>query len=232
LRERLAGMPWEEHVDRGEIALRRQGLDPDLLRAETKARFDQRLVEHDRVYSNTRERGSMQIATPGLSLGGSDASTQPLGHEPGSAPRSDRTMQWSPDMPFEDFAKLQARIRGGRPEATQLHIEYDGAPRSIDSGTQFSGRIQSIEGDRIKQNIGYGHTVTWSREELGAHFNDSKALDASMQPGRMMSIGIGRNGVVDAQTQSADRSWESLNHQPLRPWQQVDAPHLGHGHGR
>jgi len=115
--------------------------------------------------------------------------------------RSGGANSWSPDMPHEEFAKLQARIRGGpgRTEAAQLHIERDGVQKTIRPGTHFTGSIQSVDGDRITQHIGRGHTVTWSREELCEHFNDPKAFDAAMQPGHMMGIGVGRNGVVDAQ---------------------------------
>jgi len=69
LRDRLAGRPWEEHVRRGELELQRQGLDPAALHAETRARFEQRLLEHDRAHLISHEYGVPQIAAPGLVLG-------------------------------------------------------------------------------------------------------------------------------------------------------------------
>jgi len=225
LRERLQGQPWEDHVVAGQRALRRQGLDPDVLRAETQARFGQRLLEHDRVHAISQERGSLQIATPGLLLGSAGVPTQQLGHEPVSAPRSNRTMQWSPDMPFEDFAKMQAHIRGGsQRETPALHYERDGLETRLPLGGRLEGTIQRVDGDRIVQHIGRGHTAMWLREELASHFNDPKAFDAMMQPGNYVKVGVGNNGTVNAQQRLSDHSWHSLNGQPT--------PSLDHGHGR
>ncbi len=53
-----------------------------------------------------------------------------------------------------------------------------------------------------------------------------------MQPGNMVNIGVSRSSVVDVQKQFPGHGWESLNHQPLQQWQQFEAPHLAHGHGR
>jgi len=69
LRERLQGKPWEVHNFEGERALRDRGLDPDALRAETRTRFEQRLIEHDRAHALSQEYGVPQIAVPGLVLG-------------------------------------------------------------------------------------------------------------------------------------------------------------------
>ena len=236
-REQLQGKPWEEHVERGERALRNRGLDPDALRAETRERFEQRLELHDRLHGLSKGhdvttdishgRGTLGVIVhEGHSQNG-DARWQ-------ASARSGGANLWSPDMPHEEFAKLQARIRGGpgRTEAAQPHIERDGVQQTIRPGTQFMGRIQSVDGDRITQHIGRGHTVTWSREELGAHFKDQHAFDAAMQPGNMVNIGVGRNGMVDVQQQFPGHGWESLNHQPRQQWQQFEAPHLGHSHGR
>jgi len=93
-------------------------------------------------------------------------------------------------------------------------------------------RSNHVDGDRIVQHVGRGNTVTWSREELGAHFKDQNAFDAAMQPGNMVNIGVSRNGAVDAQQQVPGHGWESLSQQPLSQWQQFQAPDLGHGHGR
>jgi len=236
LRERLQGRPWDVHVDYGEQALRDRDLDPAVLHAETRARFEQRLELHDRLHGLSKGHEAADISHGRGTLGvivheghnqNGDARSQ-------ASARSGGANSWSPDMPHEEFAKLQARIRGGpgRTEAAQLHIERDGVQQTIRPGTHFTGSIQSVDGDRITQHIGRGHTVTWSREELCEHFNDPKAFDAAMQPGHMMGIGVGRNGVVDAQQRVPGYGWESLNHQPLQQWQQFDSPHLGHGHGR
>ena len=221
LRERLRGQPWEKHVDNGEQALRDRGFDPDALRGETRARFDQRLLEHDRPRAIANEHGFSKIAAPGLLLGLPGASTQAPNHAaPGRAP------QWSPDMPLEDFAKLQAQIRGGsaRDGARGIPYERDGVTKTLPAGLRLEGNIQRVEGDHIVQHLGRGHTATCSREELSHHFNDPKVFDAMMQPGNYVKIGMGNNGIVDAQQRLPDHSWQSLNGQPT--------PSLGHGHGR
>lgn len=188
-REFLKGRPWEDHVDLGERALQNRGLDPNALRAETRARFEQRLAEHDR----------------GLA---------PRSHEPPS-------LVLGPALSAE-------HDNGMRNASSKLHIERDGGQETVRPATHFVGRIVSAEDDRITQDIGRGHKVTWSRAELGAHFNDPKAFDAAMQPGNFVNVGIGRNGTVDAQQQVPGHGWESLNQQPLSQWQQFQAPDLGH----
>ncbi len=237
-REDLRGKPWEEHVERGELALRDRGLDPDALRAETRARFAQRLELHDRLHGlakgheTTTEitlgRGTLGVVVHEGQLQNSDARSQ-------TSARSDGANSWSPDMPFEDFAKLQARIRGGsqtRETAHGLSYRRDGVETTLPAGRRLEGTIQHVDGDRIVQHVGRGNTVTWSREELGAHFKDQNAFDAAMQPGNMVNIGVSRNGAVDAQQQVPGHGWESLSQQPLSQWQQFQAPDLGHGHGR
>ena len=229
-REDLRGKPWEEHVERGELALRDRGLDPDALRAETRARFAQRLELHDRLnglakgHETTTEitlgRGTLGVVVHEGQLQNSDARSQ-------TSARSDGANSWSPDMPFEDFAKLQARIRGGsqtRETAHGLSYRRDGVETTLPAGRRLEGTIQHVDGDRIVQHIGRGQTATWSREELGSHFNDPKAFDAMMQPGNYVNVGMGNNGIVDAQQRFPDHSWQSLNGQPT--------PSLGHGHGR
>jgi hypothetical protein len=232
LRERLQGKPWDKHVDNGEQALRDRGFDPDHLRAETRTRFEQRLLEHDRGHAVSREHGTPHIAGPAvLGISGQESDSR-NGETHSQATRPQSPNAWSPEMSAADFAKLQARVRGGdgwRGDAAQIHIERDGRLDVVRPATHFTGTIESIDGDRITQHVGRGHTVTWSRAELGEHFNDQKAFDAAMQPGHMMNIGIGRNGVVDAQQQVPGHGWESLNSQPLPPWQQTQALTLGHG---
>jgi len=237
LRERLKGKPWEKHVVEGERAMRERDLDPAALRAETRARFEQRLELRDRLNGLSKGHEADEISHGRGALGvivhegnsqNGDARSQ-------ASARSGGGNSWSPDMPFEDFAKLQAQIRGGsssREAARGLSYERDGRLDVVRPGTKFLGSIQSVEGDRITQHIGLGNTVTWSREELGAHFKDQQTFDAAMQPGHMVAIGMGRNGVVDAQQQVPGHGWESLNQQPLQPWQQFEAQHLAHGHGR
>jgi len=230
LREELKGKPWEEHVERGERALRSRNLDPDALRAETRARFAQRLELHDRLHGlakgheTTTEitlgRGTLGVVVHEGQLQNSDARSQ-------TSARSDGANSWSPDMPFEDFAKLQARIRGGsqtRETAHGLSYRRDGVETTLPAGRRLEGTIQHVDGDRIVQHIGRGQTATWSREELGSYFNDPKAFDAMMQPGNYVNVGMGNNGIVDAQQRFPDHSWQSLNGQPT--------PSLGHGHGR
>ncbi len=229
-REQLQGRPWEEHVQRGELALRDRGLDPDALRAETRARFAQRLELHDRLQGLSKGheaapeisvgRGTFGVVVHEGQLQNSDARSQTFA-------RSDGANSWSPDMPFEDFAKLQARIRGGsqtRETAHGLSYRRDGVETTLPAGRRLEGTIQHVDGDRIVLHIGRGQTATWSREELGSHFNDPKAFDAMMQPGNYVNVGRGNNGIVDAQQRFPDHSWQSLNGQPT--------PSLGHGHGR
>jgi hypothetical protein len=182
-REYLRGKPWEEHVARGESALRNRQLDPEALCAQTRARFSERIELHDRLH--------------GLSK---DVETAPE----------------------------RAAARGA---ASEIRVEREGRFDVVLPGTQYLGRIQSVEGDRITQDIGRGNTVAWSREELSAHFPNRSAFDATMQPGNMVNIGIGRDGSVDAQ-QQLGHTWQSLNQQPLAQWQQIEPPHVGQNHGR
>ncbi len=81
------------------------------------------------------------------------------------------------------------------------------------------GRILSADGDRIVQDVGRV-TATYSRKELEAHFSDSKAFDAMMQPGNYVHVRVGRNGEVDVLQQVPGHGWESLGHQPSLHFQQ------------
>jgi hypothetical protein len=222
LRDRLAGQPWEKHVDNGEQALRDRGLDPNVLRAETQTRFQQRLLEHDRGASIEHDRS--QIVAPGLVL----SANQTINRET-PAEHRDGSVHWSPDMSHEDFAKLQARVRGGSPARateTGLHLERDGRQESLPPGRRIEGTIRAVDGDQIVQHVGQNKTAVWSREELAGHFSDAKAFEAMVQPGHYLQIGADRNGVVDVRQQLQDRSWQSLGNQPV--------PHqsLGHDLGR
>ena len=114
-----------------------------------------------------------------------------------------------------------------RAQASGLHYERNGVTSELPLARRFEGRIESVDGDRIVQNLGRGgHTVTWSREELASRFNDSKAFDAMMQPGHYVNIGADRNGLPDVRQQLPDNSWQSLGNQ------QIPQHAIAHGHGR
>lgn len=56
-RRYLEGRSWEENRQHGDNVLRKFGLNPAELRAETLQRFEQRLQEHDRPFGPHREPG-------------------------------------------------------------------------------------------------------------------------------------------------------------------------------
>lgn len=208
LRTFLKDKPWERHVYEGERALRRVDLDPQELRAETLERFEKRLELHDRLIERSQERGAAEITMPGVP-------TRSTALQSSETSRASQPRTWSPDMSHDDFAKLQAQVRGGSPAHDILHYEQDGRAAQLRAGRNFEGTIQSVEGDRIVQHLGRGSTATWSREELAGHFEDPKALDAMLKPGNYVNVGAGRNGVVDVQQRLPDHSWQSLGNQPL-----------------
>jgi hypothetical protein len=114
LRGFLTDQPWDRHVAVGERELRRSGLDPAKLRAETLERFEKRIELHDRLLGHSRERGTSKSIMPGVStsLGLDDKARD---GDPGSAavPHVGKVESWSPNMSPADFAKLQAHVRGG-----------------------------------------------------------------------------------------------------------------------
>ena len=221
LRTFLKDKPWERHVAAGERELRRNSLDSAKLRNETLERFDKRIELHDRLVEHSvehsKEVGKSKIIAPGV-LTSANRNEQARDGDRGAV-HDAKLGVWSPNMSFEDFAQLQAQIRGGsasRDRSVKLHYERDGSELSLPAARRFEGRIESVDGDRIVQNIGrQGHTVTWSREELAGHFNDPKAFDAMMQPGHYVNVGADRNGTVDVQQRLPDHSWQSLGNQPI-----------------
>jgi hypothetical protein len=229
LRTFLKDKPWERHVAEGEQRLLDRGLDPARLRTETLDRFEKRIELHERLLGQSQELGKSKIIAPGV-LTSVDRNEQARDGDRGAA-HDAKPSVWSPNMPLEDFATLQAQIRGGsasRDRPVGLHYQRDGSEMSLPAARRFEGRIESVDGDRIVQNIGrQGHTVTWSREELAGHFNDPKAFDAMMQPGHYVTIGADRNGTVDVQQRLPDHSWQSLGNQPI-----VHQQSLGISHGR
>jgi hypothetical protein len=199
------------------------------LRTETLDRFEKRIELHERLLGQSQELGKSKIIAPGV-LTSVDRNEQARDGDRGAA-HDAKPSVWSPNMPLEDYAKLQAQIRGGsasRDRPVGLHYQRDGSEMSLPAARRFEGRIESVDGDRIVQNIGrQGHTVTWSREELAGHFNDPKAFDAMMQPGHYVNIGADRNGTVDVQQRLPDHSWQSLGNQPI-----VHQQSLGISQGR
>ena len=180
------------------------------------------VMVHDGNHENgSRPAPAAERGTGARGAGSESHIEQRDGHKQTVTPATSRdghAPQWSPNMPFNEFERLQARARGGSPAhaaETGLHLERDGRHESLPAGRRFEGTIQAVDGDRIVQHIGRNKTITWSREELAGHFSDAKAFDAMVQPGHYLQIGADRSGVVDVQQQFQDRSWQSLGNQPV-----------------
>jgi len=198
VRERLQGRPWEEHVDRGEQELRRQGLDPDALRAETRTRFEQRLIEHDRAHAlsqeygvpkierdrthaNSHEHGVPQIAAPGLVLG-------TIG--PGSQLKNADVTQGHSLGDHQHAA-------GSHPE---LHVFRNGESQTPGVGDHLTGKVFNygrLIGMQEDASVERGLTM-FGRQELFdiTPPEQRAALGKALHDGNTLEVGIGSKGAT------------------------------------
>jgi len=181
LRERLQGKPWEVHNFEGERALRDRGLDPDALRAETRTRFEQRLIEHDRAHALSQEYGVPQIAVPGLVLG-------TIG--PGSQLKN-------ADVTQGHSLGNHQHAAGSHPE---LHVFRNGESQTLGVGDHLTGKVFNygrLIGLQEDASVERGLTM-FGRQELFdiTPPEQRPALGNALRDCNTLELGIGNKGVA------------------------------------